>query len=177
MVSHRRVRYAMQDEVLECLVLQPWTVHICAVCIMLFLNLSAVAMEAKLQLQLESPLSKLHSIARHYVEPAQGKVALVTGDTTHFDLSYEAFTQIARWQAGVIDVNYVRVPAARCRTPVQQVNADTCNDYYGVLVSKDLWKLFVGIAVCMAMAAIIAVILIKSVYGLRTPQPFAPGTA
>ena len=92
------------------------------------------------------------------------KFWVAAGDVRHFDMSWLAFGHIARHEAGVIDVQYTRVPLDRCRTPDQGVNADTCNAYYGVFVSRDLWKLFVGVAVCVSVAAIACFVFVKSFY-------------
>lgn len=99
------------------------------------------------------------------------------GDTQHFDLSYSAFGALADHNAGVIDLQYERVPLVMCRTPDQAVNTGTCNKYWGVLVSADVWKLFVGVGICMAIAGISGFVFVKSVYGFRTPRPFAANAA
>ena len=101
---------------------------------------------------------------------SNGRICWIAGDATHFDMSWLAFGHIARHEAGVIDVQATRVPLARCQTLEQGVNMDTCNAYYGVLVSKDIWKLFVGLAVCLAVAAIVCFAAVRSFYavGART---------
>lgn len=108
---------------------------------------------------------------------AQLLALLYAGDTQHFDLSYSAFGALADHNAGVIDLQYERVPLVMCRTPDQAVNTGTCNKYWGVLVSADVWKLFVGVGICMAIAGISGFVFVKSVYGFRTPRPFAANAA
>ena len=94
------------------------------------------------------------------------------GDTRHFDMSWSAFGAIASHEKGVIDLEYTQVPRALCQKDLGQlgVNMDTCNDYHGVLVSKDLWKLFVGVAVCFVVAALVCFVFVQSLYGLRRRQ-------
>lgn len=89
----------------------------------------------------------------------------VAGDVTHFDMAFTAFERIALFDMGVVDVEFTRVPRERCRTPEQGVNADTCNTYWGTLVSEDLWKLFVGIGVCACAAAVVSFLFVKFFYG------------
>ncbi|KAK9790755.1 hypothetical protein WJX73_003014 [Symbiochloris irregularis] len=87
------------------------------------------------------------------------------GDMQHFDLSYSAFGSIARQEAGVIDVQYVRVPSARCQYDQRTgVNFDTCKAYYGVYTVSDMWWLLGVIGCSFAGSAVVCFMIIKALY-------------
>ncbi len=81
---------------------------------------------------------------------------------THLDLSYKAFGLVADHTKGVINIMYERQPF--CSAAEHDVNTKTCDRYYGVVYTADLWKLAAGVAVCFATAGFTVGSLIAGVY-------------
>lgn len=82
------------------------------------------------------------------------------------DLSYAAFGSIANHDKGVINIMFERLPF--CSAAEHSVNTQTCDKYYGVVHSSDLWKLAVGVIACFAVAGLSVGSLVKLLY--RTQQ-------
>lgn len=84
------------------------------------------------------------------------------GDMTHLDLSYAAFGLIADHDKGVVNIMYEKLPF--CSAAEHNVNTQTCDRYYGVVYTSDLWKLAAGIAVCFVTAGCTVGSLIAGLY-------------
>lgn len=81
---------------------------------------------------------------------------------THLDLSYKAFSTIADPTKGVININFERLPF--CSAAEHDVNTQTCDRYYGVIYTADLWKLAAGVAVCFVTAAFLVGSFVSALY-------------
>lgn len=84
------------------------------------------------------------------------------GDMTHLDLSYKAFGLIADHDKGVVNIMYEQLPF--CSAPEHDVNTQTCDRYYGVVYTADLWKLAAGVSVCCLCAGLAVSALVAGVY-------------
>lgn len=81
---------------------------------------------------------------------------------THLDLSYAAFGLIADHDKGVVNIMYEKLPF--CSAAEHNVNTQTCDRYYGVVYTSDLWKLAAGVAVCFVTAGCTVGSLIAGLY-------------
>ena len=84
------------------------------------------------------------------------------GDMTHLDLSHRAFSSIADPTKGVINIMFERQPF--CSAAEHDVNTQTCDRYYGVVYTADLWKLAAGVAVCFVTAGFFVGSFISALY-------------
>lgn len=84
------------------------------------------------------------------------------GDMTHLDLSYQAFSSIADPEKGVINIMFERLPF--CSAADHDVNTQTCDRYYGVVYTADLWKLAAGVAVCFVTAGFVVGSFVSALY-------------
>ena len=81
---------------------------------------------------------------------------------THLDLSYKAFSTIANPEKGVINIMFERLPF--CSAAEHDVNTQTCDRYYGVVYTSDLWKLAAGVAVCFVTAGFAVGSFVSALY-------------
>jgi len=84
------------------------------------------------------------------------------GDMTHLDLSYKAFGLIADHDKGVVNIMYEQLPF--CSAPEHDVNTQTCDRYYGVVYTADVWKLAAGVSVCCLFAGLAVSALVAGMY-------------
>lgn len=78
------------------------------------------------------------------------------------DLSYKAFSSIADPHKGVINIMFERLPF--CSAAEHDVNTQTCDRYYGVVYTADLWKLAAGVAVCFVTAGVVVGSFVSALY-------------
>ena len=78
------------------------------------------------------------------------------------DLSYAAFGLIADHEKGVVNIMYEQLPF--CSAAEHNVNTQTCDSYYGVVHTSDLWKLAAGTAVCLVASGLFVGSLLKLMY-------------
>ena len=88
---------------------------------------------------------------------------------THFDMSYKAFGLIANHEKGVVNVMYERQPF--CSAAQHEVNTQTCDRYYGVVHTADLWKLVAGVVVCFIAAGLTVGSLVSMLYRIDRQPP------
>lgn len=51
-----------------------------------------------------------------------------------------------------------------CSATEHDVNTQTCDRYYGVVYTADLWKLAAGVAVCFVAAGLAVGLIVSALY-------------